>query len=157
MRCPKHSHNLRGTLEYNSWHIAKQRCYSPNHPRYVDYGARGIGMCDGWRYDFEKFYRDLGPRPTTTHSIDRRDNGGGYWCGTCKQCLANNWAANCKWATKTEQMLNTRRSRILTLGGRSQCLPLWATELGIKQRTLRKRLDVLGWTEEQALTTGVTR
>ena len=84
--------------EYSSWAGMKQRCYNKNAPFYKYYGGRGIIICDEWLHSFEAFYKHIGPRPTPNHSVDRIDNDGNYAPG------------NVRWATHSEQMLNTRHN-----------------------------------------------
>lgn len=90
-------HGMSHLPAYLNWQTMIQRCENPRNPHYPRYGGRGITVCDRWKV-FEHFYADMGERPTPTHSIDRRDNDKGYS------------PDNCRWATKREQLLNTRRS-----------------------------------------------
>jgi hypothetical protein len=80
----------------------KRRCLNERHHSYPSYGGRGIKICDRWLYGehnrngFECFVGDIGARPSSQHSIDRRDNDGHYEPN------------NCRWATKQEQVRNRR-------------------------------------------------
>lgn len=79
-------------VEYATWLSMKQRCRKdPN------YAGRGISVCSRW-LSFPNFLADMGKRPKEGFSIDRINNDGNYEPG------------NCRWATSTEQMNNTRRS-----------------------------------------------
>jgi hypothetical protein len=110
-------------------HNIHQRCGNPNHPRYIYYGARGIGPCSGWRGQagFSHFLDDLGERSGPQYSVDRIDNDGGYWCGHCEECIANGWPANCRWATAKEQAENSRPwgTVINNYGSRSNATRTW--------------------------------
>lgn len=82
--------------EYNSWQGAKRRCFDKTCNVYEHYGARGVTMCDKWKNSFEEFYKDMGPKPSAKHSIDRINNDGNYE------------PSNCKWSTQSEQRRNAR-------------------------------------------------
>lgn len=82
--------------EYKIYYGAKDRCQNPRNKGYFKYGGRGIEF----RFtSFEQFMEAIGPRPSLSHSVDRKDNDGHYEPG------------NVRWATPTEQALNTRRNK----------------------------------------------
>ena len=89
-----HGHSAWQSPTYTSWENMRQRCNNPKHPRYKDYGGRGIKVCKRWD-DFRKFYADMGPRPKGK-TLDRMNVNGNY-------C-----AANCRWATDKQQRANKR-------------------------------------------------
>ncbi len=130
---------MSGAAEYNAWRGMLSRCSNRNDAYYRDYGGRGICVCDRWTESFRNFVNDMGPRPSARHSIDRIDNDGDYE------------SVNCRWATKKEQSRNTRRNRLLSYDGKTQCLAAWAEEIGLGFTTIHARLK-RGWTVEQALT-----
>lgn len=126
------------TIEYQIWTSMKNRCLNPNDPAFRNYGARGITICEEWQKSYRAFLRDVGRRPTPSHSIDRIDNDGPYAAG------------NVRWATPFEQGQNKRNNHILTYGGISQTLACWARSSGIHHTTIIYRLKA-GWPLQQAL------
>lgn len=86
-------HGMSNTPEYRAYIDAKCRCTNQNNQRYPWYGARGVEF----KFEsFEDFIREIGVRPSDTHSLDRIDNAGHYESG------------NIRWATKYEQIHNRR-------------------------------------------------
>jgi hypothetical protein len=121
------------------------RCYNPKTKGFHRYGGRGITVCEEWR-KFAAFYRDMGPRPSPQHSLERRDNDGPYT------------KDNCKWATKSEQSYNQKRHYTVKVGQVAYPLPPPVREsvraLGISRTTLRDRL-LRGWALDRATTTPI--
>jgi len=137
------THGLTDSPEYKVWAVAKERCYRVNNPKYKSYGARGIAMCDRWRYSFSNFIEDMGKRPPPhpingPYSIERTDNDGDY----CPE--------NCKWATIIEQANNTRTNRFITYKNETLTLQQWSRRTGIIRETIAARLNA-GWSVHHAL------
>ena len=128
--------------EYHAWWDARLRCHDPSCKSYARYGARGIVMCDAWRESLETFVRDMGPRPSRRHSLERVNNSGPYA------------PSNCIWALPTTQQRNLRTNHLITYHGETLPLPTWAERLHVKPVTLAARLRC-GWTVERAFTTPV--
>lgn len=132
-------HGMAETPEYSAWKAMVARCHRPTHPMFKHYGARGIVVCEAWRTSFAAFFADMGARPSDAHSLDRIDNARGYS------------PDNCRWTTQDVQLRNTRRTRMFTIGGRTQCLKDWARENKVPLPTAIHRLEI-GWDPERALT-----
>lgn len=124
------------TPTYLAWRNMIQRCNNPNRPDFKHYGGRGIRVCQRWM-SFGAFLADMGERPDKT-SLDRKDNSLGYS------------PRNCRWATKDQQMQNTRATRLITHQGLTLGLAAWARKLGINKETIRKRLEK-AWPMEMVL------
>lgn len=150
---PKPRHLMRSSSNptCRSWRDMLRRCCDARCKDYVRYGARGITVCQRWHGSFEAFVEDMGPRPGRGYSIDRIDNDGGYWCGKCDECVSLRRPVNCRWATRTEQVRNRRKTAYLTVRGVRKSIPEWAELVGIDCTTLYQRL-YLGWEPEKIVT-----
>lgn len=143
-RCGRLSHGESHdatTPEYRAWGAMLSRCLNPRMNNFKDYGGRGITVCDRWRHSYEAFLADVGRRPSTEHSLHRIDNDGHYEKG------------NVVWALLIEQNTHKRSNRLLTFGGVTQSLSMWARATGLNPEALGKRLNQAGWSLERALTT----
>lgn len=86
---------------------AKQRCTNIKNAAYDNYGGRGI------EFKFESVeiasdwvIKNIGYRPTKTHTLDRIDNNGNYEAG------------NLRWATRAGQSNNRRAFKLGASGTR---------------------------------------
>ncbi len=118
------THGLTSSKEYRIWNGIKMRCYNEKREKYASYGGRGITMSDEWKESFEAFYRDMGPRPSNEHTVERRDNNAGY----CKE--------NCYWATREEQNRNKRTNRYYEYNGVTKILTDWCNEWNVSCTTV---------------------
>lgn len=132
--------------EYSAWCLARTRCHNSNNQAFKDYGARGITMCDRWRFGeggktgFECFIADMGDRPSRLHTLDRINNDQGYS------------AENCRWATRMQQQRNRRANRLVAFAGREMCVSEAIEAAGsvIEIDRVVKRLN-RGWSVEDAV------
>jgi hypothetical protein len=125
VRAQKTTHGMSGTQECEIWAGMLKCCKNPSDK---NYGGRGITVDERWN-DFETFFRDMGPRPSPSHSIDRKDNNKGYS------------PENCRWATRQEQNNNTRANVFLEHNGQRKTVTQWAKDTAIARRTLQCRLE----------------
>lgn len=134
----KHGYSKTNMSEYHTWKRMKMRCYNKNNPKYKNYGARGITVCDRWLNSFENFYADMGSKPGPKYSIDRINNDGNYT------------PENCRWATDLQQANNKTNITLITYKGKTQSIAAWGRELGISPYTISTRIIQRNWTVEKA-------
>lgn len=125
--------------EYRTWRGMLARCKSGNVGA-ENYGNRGIKVCQRWQEGYLNFLEDMGPKPGPEHSLDRIDVNGDYT------------PENCRWATRAEQMRNTRRAITATIDGVTKPIAEWCEYLGISYDLVRHRIYA-GWAPATALTT----
>ena len=132
------THGMRDTRLYYIWCGMKQRCKDKTR---MDYGGKGISICDEWKDDFQAFYDwsvNNGYRDDL--SIDRIDVNGNYE------------PDNCRWADAYTQMNNTTRNHYITIDGETKTLIQWSRLSGINQATIRTRIK-RGMDEKSAVFT----
>lgn len=135
--CTKITHGQTGTPTFQCWSAMINRCTNKSDIGYRRYGGRGIAVCDRWLNSFSNFLSDMGEKPEGL-SLDRINNDGDYE------------PANCRWADSKTQSRNRAGLRSITYDGETKLVSEWAEEIGIRNRTLKSRLDA-GWSVERAL------
>lgn len=137
--CLRHGESSRThrSPEYTAWQNMRARCLRPAHPKYADYGGRGITIDPRWD-SFEAFLADIGRRPGPDYSLDRIDNDGCYGPG------------NLRWATRPEQQRNRRPVRldpeaVEVIRSSSETVTALAHRLGVDRKTIRSARDGVSW------------
>ena len=129
---------------YNIWHNIKNRWYYTGATSFKYYGEKGIKVCDEWRHNYDAFAEwAIKNGYNETLTIDRIDSNGDYS------------PDNCRLATPKQQAYNRSTNHNITFNGETHALTEWAEILGINYRTLSRRINMLGWSIERALSTPV--
>ena len=99
------THGLKSNRFYNTWKLMIQRCTNLKSKVYNYYGGRGITVCEEW-LDVATFvaWAELTHPNSKGVSLDRIDNDGNYE------------PSNCRWVTKSEQVINQRMKITNTSG-----------------------------------------
>lgn len=127
-------HGKSNSPEFRAWKHMRQRCTNENNPSFSNYGARGIKVCGRWIASFDNFYKDMGPRPSNKHTLERIDNNKGYS------------PENCCWATRSDQSRNRRATVYVQYQGERLCLTDAARKAGVNRHLVFDRRR-RGWPE----------
>lgn len=135
-------HGKTNSRIYRIYNLMKNRCYNHNVPRYKNYGARGIRVCDDWLGEdgfiaFNNWAILNGYNDDLT--IERIDVNGNY----CPE--------NCKWIRKEEQAKNKTSNVIIEIDDKKQILSEWCKEFNIEYGLAHERM-YNGWNAIDALT-----
>jgi hypothetical protein len=109
---------------YASWAAMNRRCYNSADKDFVNYGGRGITVCDRWRNDYDAFVEDMGFKPEKL-TIERIETSGNYEPG------------NCHWATRVTQANNRRGNRLLA----GSTVATQARRVGMTRQAMLYRAD----------------
>ena len=113
------THGLTDERIYTIYHNMIQRCTNPNNDRYLDYGGRGISVCQEWKNDFKAFYDwSMTNGYAENLTIDRINVDGNYEPN------------NCRWVTMKKQINNKRNSILFTFYGITKSLKEWCDCIG---------------------------
>lgn len=124
----RETHGKRHTRLYGIWTDMKKRCNNSNHTSYMNYGGRGISVCDEWQKDFQSFYEWAVKNGYNDElSIERIDVNGNYE------------PVNCKWITLKEQSYNKRNNIVVTIYNTTKTLAEWSEDTGLNYGTLKSR------------------
>lgn len=110
---------------YWAWKAMKQRCQNPRCKAYINYGARGITVCEEWQ-KFSAFCAwALSHGYAKGLDLDRIDNDGNYT------------PDNCHWVDRRENINNRRVTTFLTVNGKRLPRTEWEDLAGIPRGTVK--------------------
>lgn len=133
-------HRLSSHTIHSTWRAMRYRCFNENHAAYRYYGGRGISVCERW-LTFVNFAEDMLPTWKKGLTLERIDNNAWY----CPE--------NCRWATRAEQMRNTRRNVFVNTPEGQKCGKDAAKAYGLGKNTIYERVE-RGVPPEMLLTKG---
>lgn len=123
------THGAARTPEHVAWLHMWARCRAkPGTSQHRLYVQAGVTVTPAW-HKFEIFIKDVGPRPSSKHSLDRWPNPHG-----------NYTPKNVRWATPRQQANNKRNTLWLTIDGVKRTISDWARRSGVNYVTLKCRL-----------------
>jgi len=134
------THGQSRTVIYALYRSMIARCYYKGCGGYRYYGARGIIVCRRWlgKRGFENFLADMGPRPSTVHSIERKNHDKNYT------------PTNCVWATAEQQAQNKRNTIRVVFDGEEMSLRRACRLHKVNYDTVLQRVW-RGWDVQRAL------
>ena len=135
-RGPKLRHGKSKSRVWFAWLAMIQRCTYSRNDRFMNYGGRGIAVCDRWK-DFDAFYEDMGD-PPDGYTLERDDVNGDYT------------RSNCKWIPAKDQYYNKTNTVRVCLHGREVPFAWLVERSGVKTPTAYARLFRYGWSPERA-------
>lgn len=125
----------RGTIMYARWRSMFDRVRNDSKYKNVIISERWVG-----EKGFINFCNDMGPMPTSKHTVDRYPI-----------CNGDYTPENTRWATMKQQAQNTTKNRNFLYNGEVLCMSEIARRNGLTPRELNRRINVLNLTLVEAL------
>lgn len=132
-------HGERHTRLYRTWYSIKDRCCNSKCKAYMNYGGRGITICDEWK-DSYILFRDwaLHNGYSDNLTIDRIDNNGNYE------------PINCRWVDRITQANNKRNNIFYKISDIKIPLAQYCRQNNLPYKLIVNRLRY-GWSLEDAI------
>jgi hypothetical protein len=127
----REQHGDTGTRLHSIWNSMRARCNYPTATTYTNYGGSGIAVCEEWQ-SYSRFKAwAVSTGYADNLEIDRKDNRLGYS------------PDNCRWATRRQQAVNTRRTRGASpFRGVSRSGSKWRAQISDQQAGVRRGLSL---------------
>lgn len=133
-----------GHYLYYVWGAIKRRCYDTKDQSYVNYGGRGISICEEWVSNYDNFFNwCISNGYSKGLTIDRIDNNAGYS------------PSNCRFVTRTMQQRNRRMNKLYEYNGELKTMKEWSAIFDISYNTLNYRISQKGLSVKEAVEEGI--
>lgn len=141
----QYKHGLRHHRLYKVWLAMKDRCSNKNNKSYVNYGAKGVTVCDLWKRSASEFINwSINNGWKRGLQIDRINNDGDYSPGNCRFVTINENVKNRRLIQKSNKTgycgvskINNRyRARV---GVNGRCVLIAVTTTAIEAAVARDR------------------
>ena len=124
------THGLTSHPLFNVWRSMKKRCYLKSHEAYVNYGGRGITVCDEWYDDFKAFHDwCIANGWQKGLEVDRYPNNDG-----------NYEPSNCRITTTKKNNNNKRTNVSITYNGETKTATEWSEIYGGHRSNVSARI-----------------
>lgn len=134
-----YTHKKSKTRIYGIWCSIKERTRNNNSTSFVNYGGRGISVCEEWSNSFDSFYKwSMENGYNENLSIDRINVNGNYE------------PSNCRWIAMDEQARNKRNTVYITYNGQTFNVHDWSFLVGVPESLIKSRYHS-GWNPEDIL------
>lgn len=120
----KHGVQMNYPELYNTWKTMIHRCENPKRVKFVDYGERGITVCEEWHNPQVFTEWALANGYSQGLQIDRINNNDGYNPN------------NCHFVTPKENSRNRRNTKYITINGETRCVAEWCETISISEFTI---------------------
>lgn len=148
MRNYKHG-DARSRL-FKVWCNMRRRCYEPSNKRWMQYGGKGVKVCDEWQGEhgyenFKKWAIESGYDVTAEYfacTIDRIDVDGDYE------------PSNCRWVDMKTQCRNRTSNVHIRYKGIDKIAVEWSELFGVRSELFCNRIRC-GWTDDMTIETPI--
>lgn len=147
---PAVTHGLSSHPLYTVFRRMIERCYDKRHKSYMNYGGKGVIVCEEWKNDFLIFFDWAKDKWEDKLQLDKdilycNIHGGKSGKMYCPEY--------CMFVTSKENSNAKSTSRIIEYLGIKRTMKQWTEYLNFGRTVLSNRIDRYGWTIEKAITT----
>ena len=132
------THGKTHTKIYRVWHSMINRCENPKNKSYINYGYKGINVCEEWKNPAKFIEWSYNNGYEEGLEIDRIN------------CNGNYEPNNCRWITKIQNANNKTNNKFIEYEGQTHTLAEWSRKYDVNYKRL-SRLLIIGYDLHNAI------